>query len=194
MKRLAFVGTGLLLMLTLMASWPAAPAAACECPDGARLPQDQFAKAEAVFTGKVIAGPGDPHTGGEGALLEVLTVWKGGSSKATQVVDAPFCNLDAKSYYQMGETYLIYGAHSVYGIATANFLSPLPCGRTGPLAQASADLAFLGKGLKVAESTGEPLPASGRADQGLVNSLFVLVTLCLGMGLTLVAWGKKRLS
>lgn len=193
MKCLALLGTNLLLILALVSTWPVTLVTACECPMAEATPQGQFAQAEMVFSGKVIAGPDDPRTDGEGALLEVLTIWKGDVSQTTQVVTAPFCNLDAASYYRRGETYLIYGGHSVYGVTTAPFLSPLPCGRTGLLSGASADLAVLGKGRTPAGSARGTLPASGAGTNVGATWWLISAILCSGLGLALTASQKKHL-
>ncbi|HEX8598499.1 MAG TPA: hypothetical protein VF952_08290 [Chloroflexia bacterium] len=194
MRLTKLLAISLLSGLALFGSLPATPAAACECPEGEGTVQGAFTHAEVVFSGKVVAGPDDPRTGGKGALLEVLTLWKGDSSRTTWVVDAPFCMMDAASYYRVGESYLIYGGYSVFSEVTRAVLQPLPSGRSGPLSRerTRADMAVLDRLTRLSGSTEGSLPASGQAteDQGIKWSL--LAALCLGTGLALVAKHKKQ--
>lgn len=188
MRHMALLALSLLLALTLFATSPAAPVAACECPDRVPTTEGDFAQAEVVFSGRVIAGPGDPRTSGDSALLEVQTIWKGDPSKTTWVVYTPFCQGNAASYYSIGDSYLIFGAHDVYGASTGDVLAPLPCGRTRPLAWAAADLAFLGKGAAPGS-----LPASGQATGDVGTAWSLLALLLVGTGLALAFRNEKQL-
>lgn len=181
MRRLILLVIGLLLGLALLGSLPVAPVEACECPDRVPSPEGDFAQAEVVFSGRVLAGPGDPRMQGDSALLEVQTIWKGDPSKITWVVSTPFCMGNAASYYHIGDTYLIYGTDE------GDTLAPVPCGRTRPLAWATADLAVLGKGAKPGS-----LPTSGQGTQDLSYGWFLLALLLLGTGLGLAARDKKQ--
>ena len=193
MKSLTLPAISLLLGLVLLGSLPVAPVAACECPGKARSPESHFAQAEVVFSGRVIAGPGDPRTQGDSALLEVQTIWKGNPSRTTWAVYAPYCNAPAAAYYHIGDTYLIYGTSKgevlelIYGTSKGDVIAPVPCSRTGPLAKATADLAVLGKGAKLGS-----LPTSGQSTQDLMLTWSLLAVLCLGTGLALVARHKKQ--
>lgn len=194
MRLTKLLAISLLLTLALFGSLPAMPVAACECPERRATVQGSFTHAEVVFSGKVVAGPDDPRTGGKGALLEVLTLWKGDSSRTTWVVNAPFCNLDAESYYLKGETYLIYGGYSVFGEVMRDALQPTPCGRSGPLSWegARADMAVLDRLAGLSGSAGGSLPPSGRATDDLGIKWSLLAALCLGTGVALLARHKKQ--
>ena len=187
MRRISIPVISLLLGLALVGSRPAAPVAACECPGRVPTIEGDFAQAEVVFSGRVIAGPGDPRTRGDSALLEVQTIWKGDPSKTTWVVNTPFCQGNAASYYSIGESYLIFGAHYASGESTSDILAPLPCGRTRPLARAAADLAVLGKGAPPGS-----LPTSGQATDDPRTMWSLLALLLVGTGLALAAGHTKQ--
>lgn len=194
MRLTKLLGISLLLTLTLFGSLPATPVAACECPDRLATVEGAFTHAEVVFSGKVVAGPDDPRTGGKGALLEVLTLWKGDASKTTWVVNAPFCNLDAASYYLIGETYLIYGGYTVFGEVMRDALQPTPCSRSGPLSwdRSRADMAVLDRLAALSGSSGGSLPASGAPSKDTLMLWSLLAILSLGTGLALVIQHKRH--
>ena len=132
-----------LVIVVSMVAIETEPACACSCaPPGP--PDEELARATAVFTGKVV-GLGKPSSVfGSSAdpikvTFQVFTVWKGPVNKTITITTA-------RSGASCGYTFEMGAEYLVYADGSENSLAVGLCSRTQPLVAAENDLAVLGYG------------------------------------------------
>ena len=125
------VGSVLFLFLGLFA-YPT-PVLACSCSESGS-PAAEFARADAVFSGKVTRIREISH--GYRVYFAVTRSWKGISTSTTEVTTG-YGNGDCGYPFKVGETYVVYA----YG--TPNDLNAFICTRTVEVSRAVEDLRYL---------------------------------------------------
>jgi|GEM_PF-1201903 len=128
------------------------PAEACSCmmPPG---PAEEMERQEVVFSGEVteIAEPeviessGDPVT----ITFDIDTVWKGEIGAQAEVQTA-YSSATCGYYFELGQSYLVYGSTNEDGQTWVNL-----CSRTATLDRATEDLSILGEGVRPGDDGGE---------------------------------------
>lgn len=129
----------LLLAAVLLGLVQADRAKACSCIR--ETPEEGFARAEAVFSGRIaeVAPNPDSERGGFQVTIEVFEVWKGASRPIVKVTTAASSAICGYAF-QKGRSYLVY--------ASRDGKRPLRvslCSRTQLLEKAAEDLKSLGK-------------------------------------------------
>lgn len=117
---------------------------ACSCLQPG-TPQEELAKMDAVFTGKVLEVD-EKYNSTTKVKLSVSETWKGVNTKEVVVytaMDSAACGV----YFEKDKDYLVY-AHLEDGEYTTYL-----CSRTAELAQAQSDLKELGEGTVPTDDT-----------------------------------------
>jgi hypothetical protein len=125
-------GSALLLFLIVFA-YPTS-ARACSCSESGS-PADEFARAAAVFSGKVTRIREISY--GYRVHFAVTRSWKGISTNTTEVTTG-YGNGDCGYPFNVGETYVVYA----YGMP--DDLNAVICTRTAEVSRAVEDLSYLG--------------------------------------------------
>ncbi|MEZ4444887.1 MAG: hypothetical protein R3B72_37775 [Polyangiaceae bacterium] len=156
---MARVSTVLVVAVFSMVVAGVRSAEACSCTPPPSV-EEAFARASAVFEGRVVALAREPAVHRLVATLEVLRRFKGAEEKRVEVA-----TIDEESMcgfpFRKGELLLLYAD------GEGSDLSASLCSRSGPSDQRGEDLATLER-LAVAppvggEGPGEPAPATGPA-------------------------------
>jgi len=149
---------------------------ACSCAPPPP-PAEAFARAEAVFMGKINSLIPVPSTYLFLVKISVLKTWKGNKSEAEQIYtarDEAACGYP----FTTGATYVIYA----YRDETRTLRTGL-CVRTAPISKAEEDLKFLNS-----------LPAKDSACCGSSNIVFGDAVLFLGMIIFLIKRNKNTVQ
>ncbi|HEX8221303.1 MAG TPA: hypothetical protein VF914_19090 [Chloroflexia bacterium] len=170
MKRSCIVAGAILILVTVSSFMLPEKAHANICVEYALPVEIARAKADSVFTGKVIAiteGRDNSaiFSGGlpfQDVTFEVMTAWKGVSQPEVTLRQI---GVDSAFEFQLERSYLVYAAHS--------FASN--CTRTSLLDVATADIRALGQGRVLKEAS----PASDPTNPALLF-LALLVSAVLG--------------
>lgn len=141
-----------LLFLVSVMAFPE-PASACSCAMPG-TPQQEFVRADAVFTGRVVGSgtnlfrtvqnflaqyiPFIPYhfRGSRTFTFHVTQSWKG-ISQSTVTISTGFGDADCGYSFSTGTDYVIYAYH------TGSEYSANICSRTAPTSQAPQDIAYL---------------------------------------------------
>lgn len=139
---------------------------ACSClPPG--TPQEELAKMDAVFTGKVL-DVNEKYNSTTQVKLSVSSTWKGVNTKEVVIytaMDSAACGVN----FEQDKEYLVY-AHLEDGEYTTYL-----CSRTAELAHAHSDLKELGKGTVPTDDT-KPF-ASFSTQNAVIGTLGVALVL-----------------
>ena len=138
--------------------------------------QDALADSDAVFSGKVVAVEQGTSTarswGYDTATLRASEVWKG-SGRGTLEVRTPSQGAACGYHFEEGREYLVYAYTGKQGLEVDS------CGATKPLSEAGANLAALGDGEVLSDTSGGVSVGAmaGIAGLALAASLSVVVRL-----------------
>lgn len=157
---------------------------ACSC---AELPSvgDEFARSEAVFSGKVIdvkESRGLKGSSSKSVLFEVTNTWKG-VHKSQMIISTGLSSGDCGFDFSEGQEYLVYAHKStMYG---SKSLVTTTCDRTKELRSSKEDLKILGNG----QSPTEEVNLNGSFGK---NPIYIWIAVFIAIGIIVIFIFKRK--